>query len=113
MTIYLPWLLLAAAPLFFAHAWSVLSADARGGYDVTMGGAGLFSGQWLLGSVAAAVGTALLPGTAWYWGVGLFVLLFLLKGIAYRVIVATNLGRDAPPPRRGGFKEFVRRGEEE
>ena len=94
---------------FLAHACRSLALDARAGYDVGMGAAGLFSGEWLVGSLAGAWGLTLLLGIEWYWGVAMFVALYALKGVAYRLIVAMNLGKDAPPTPKSGFKDFMRR----
>lgn len=105
----LAWALPLVALGFFAHACRALALDARAGYDVGMGAAGLFSGEWLLGSLAGAWGLTLLLGVAWYWGVAMFVALYALKSAAYPLIVAMNLGKDAPPPPKDGFKDFLRR----
>ncbi len=97
LTAHLSWILPLLALAFFVHACRVLAEDARAGYDVGMGAAGMFSGQWLIGSVAGAWGLTLALGTAWYWGAAMFIALFMLKSLAYRFIVARNLGKEAPP----------------
>ena len=107
----LSWSLPLVALAFLFHACRTLAVDARAGYDVGMGAAGLFSGEWLLGSAAGAWGLALALGVEWYWGVAMFAALYALKSVAYRLIVATNLGKQAPPP-MDGFKDFMRRAQE-
>jgi len=106
---YLPWIVLAVSLLVLAYACRVLIEDVKGGFDVTMGGANLFSTTWLLGAVGAATGLAQLPGIAWGWGVAVFVAIYALKGAAYCIITALYLGADAPPPAKDGFREFMRK----
>lgn len=108
----LAWSLPLVALGFFAHAGRTLAVDARAGYDVGMGAAGQFSGEWLIGSAAGAWGLTLALGVEWYWGVALFVALYALKSVAYRLIVSMNLGKEAPPPPKDGFKDFLRRAEQ-
>lgn len=112
MSAILPWALLLVGLAFLFHACRALAADARSGYDIGMGAAGLFSGEWLLGSIAAAWGLTLALGVQWYWGVAMFVVLFTLKSVAYRLLVALNLGKEAPAPPKQGFKDFMRRAQE-
>lgn len=107
---YLILLLISIA--LFAYAWHVLSADAREGYDISMGGAMYFSGIWLLASIAASFACVNLLGAAWWWGIVLCAGLLLVKSVIYRIIVALYLGIDAPPLPKTGFKEFIRKTEE-
>ena len=107
---YLPWLALLVCLLLLAQACRVLIADVRSGYAVTMGGDGLFSGHWFLGAVAAAAAVAMF-GLDWFWAVLAWVLVYLGKSPVRSLIVARYLGRDLPPPKPDGFKEFLRRTE--
>jgi hypothetical protein len=107
----LPWALLAVGAGLLVYACRVLADDARGGYDVTMGGAGLYSGSWLVGSALAAAAVTMLTTATWWLGLGLFVVIYVAKSPVYRVIVARFLGRNAPPLPRNGFKEFMRKTE--
>lgn len=109
MAAALPWLLLVLALVLLARAWRVLVQDARAGYDISMGAAGLFSGLWLLGSVSGAVALVWLCRLAPGWGLAIAVALHGASGLAYRWIVARHLGREAPPLPRPGFREFQRR----
>jgi hypothetical protein len=112
ITDFLPWLALLAGIALFAHACRVLAADAREGFEVTMGGAMLFSHVWLLGAAACAYGATSLLGLPWWAGVIAFVALFLVKSVVYRVIVALFLGTKMPEaPKQGGFGAFVKRTE--
>jgi len=107
----LPWLALVAGVALLAYACRLLAADAKGGFEVSMGGAMFFSGVWMFGSAALAwSGTALLA-LPWWAGLIAFVALMLLKSLIYRVIVALYLGSAMPPPQSGGFGEFVKRTE--
>lgn len=108
---YLPWLILLIAVALFAYACRVLAADAKSGYDVTMGGQMYFSHLWLFGAVAGAAALTMLFALAWWWGIAIFIALYLVKSAAYRVIVALYLGAAAPPLPKDGFKEFIRRTE--
>jgi hypothetical protein len=105
-------ILLAVAVALFTCAWRVLASDARAGYDVSMGGAMYFSAIWLIASVMAAVAGVKLLGIAWWWGILLFAGSMLIKSVFYRIIVAWNLGADAPPLPKNGFKEFIRKTED-
>jgi len=107
----LPWLALVAGVTLLAYACRLLAADARGGFEVSMGGAMFFSGVWMFGSAATAWGGTQLLNWPWWAGVIAFVVLMLLKSLAYRVIVALFLGTSMPPPKSGGFGEFVKRSE--
>jgi hypothetical protein len=109
MNDYLPWLLLAASSLGFVLAWRTLAADAREGLYVTMGGQMMYSHTWYLSAFLGAAGLATLPGVAWWWGLVLFVALVVLQWPVSRVVIALNLGRDAPPPPKDGFREFIRK----
>jgi hypothetical protein len=108
---YLPWGMLVVALGLLFYAWRVLAADARSGYDVTMGGAMYFSSIWTLGSVLASIGLVMVAGLTWWWGLVFFVSLAVVKGLVYRVAVALNLGAEAPPLPKNGFKEFIRKTE--
>lgn len=101
-------LLLAAALAGFAFAYRMLANDAREGTYVTMGGQMLFSHTWFLSAALGAVALARLTGIAWWWGVGLFVVLVILMWPVRWMIVTMHLGRDAPPP-RDGLREFLRK----
>ena len=108
---YLPWIVLSVSTLFLLYACCVLIEDAKGGYDITMGGANLFSSAWLAGAAGAAVGLTLLLDITWWWGIAAFVAIYLLKSVVYWIITALFLGAEAPPPPKGGFKEFIRKTE--
>jgi hypothetical protein len=100
MTAYLPWTLALIALGFFVHACRALAADAKAGYDVGTGAAGLFTGEWMIGAVSGALGLTLALQLAWYWGATIFGVLVLLKGPAYDLIVnpaeKIEQDRDAP-----------------
>ena len=72
---YLPWIILLISIALFLYACYVLAADAKSGYDVTMGGAMFFSHLWLLGAAAGAAGLTMLFAIAWWWGIALFIAL--------------------------------------
>ena len=110
---YLPWLALLAGIALLAHACRVLAADAREGYEVTMGGAMLYSHVWTLGAAACTYGATSLLGLPWWAGVIVFVALFLVKSVVYRVIVSLYLGTALPDtPKSGGFNAFIERTKE-
>lgn len=110
ITDYLPWLALLAGIALCAHACRLLAADAREGYEVTMGGAMLYSHVWTLGAAACAWGVTALLAQPWWAGVILFVALFLVKSAVYRIIVALFLGTRLPEtPKQGGFSAFSER----
>lgn len=108
----LHWLALLGGLALLVHACRLLAADAREGFEVTMGGAMLFSHVWTLGAALCAWSATMLLDQPWWKGLLLFAALFLLKSVAYRIIVALYLGRELPPPKTGGFKDFVRRSEQ-
>src|SRR5690606_31150702 len=108
----LPWLGLVAGIALLAWACRLLAADAREGFEVSMGGAMLFSSLWLLGAAACAWSGVVLSGLPWWAGLLAFVALYLLKSAAYRIIVALFLGTAMPEaPKQGGFADFVKRSE--
>ncbi|MGA0025504.1 MAG: hypothetical protein ACO3F9_12785 [Burkholderiales bacterium] len=103
----LPWLALVAGISLIAWACRLLAADARGGFEVTMGGAMLYSHVWTLGAAACAWGFTALLAQPWWAGLLLFVALFLVKSAAYRIIVALFLGTKMPEtPKQGGYSAF-------
>lgn len=102
---------LVAGILVLAYACRMLMADARGGFEITMGGAMWFSQLWTLGAAACAWGISVLAGWPWWAGVLLFAGLFLVKSAVYRVIAVLFVGRSLPAPKSGGFSEFVKRSE--
>jgi len=107
---YLPWLALLAGIALLAHACRVLAADAREGYEVTMGGAMLYSQVWTLGAAACAWSITALLNLPWWTGVVAFVVLFLVKSAVYLVIVALFLGTKMPEaPKQNGFGAFIKR----
>lgn len=109
----LPWLALVAGLALLAWACRLLAADARGGYEVTMGGAMLYSHVWTLGAAACAWGVTVLLDQPWWSGVILFIALFLVKSVVYRIIVALFLGTKMPEaPKQGGFSAFIERSKE-
>jgi hypothetical protein len=113
ITDYLPWIVLLAGVALLAHACRVLAADAREGYEVTMGGAMLFSHVWVFGAAACAWSVTTLLEQPWWTGVIALVMLFLLKSVVYRIIVALFLGTALPDaPKPGGFKAFIERSKE-
>ena len=113
ITDYLPWIVLLASVALLAHACRVLAADAREGYEVTMGGAMLYSHVWTLGAAACTYGATSLLGLPWWAGVIVFVALFLVKSVVYRIIVVLFLGTALPDvPKPGGFKAFIERSKE-
>lgn len=112
ITDYLPWPALLAGIALFAHACRVLAADAREGFEVTMGGAMLFSHVWVLGAAACAWSITALLDLPWWAGVIAFVVLFLVKSAVYRIIVALFIGTKMPEtPKQGGFGAFIKRTE--
>lgn len=108
---YLPWIVLLISIALFLYACRVLAADVRAAYDVSMGGAMFFSHLWMAGAAAGGAGLTMLFAIAWWWGIAIFIALYLLNRAAYRVIVAFYLGTAAPPPPKDGFKEFIRKTE--
>ncbi|MBI4204253.1 MAG: hypothetical protein HY527_04435 [Betaproteobacteria bacterium] len=108
---YFPWIVLLISMALFLYACRMLAEDAKSGYDVTMGGAMFFSHLWFAGAAAGAVGLTMLFALAWWWGIAIFLALYLAKNAAYRIIVALYLGSAAPPLPKDGFKEFIRRTE--
>lgn len=108
---YWPWLSLLASLLLLLQACRVLIADARSGYEISMGADGLFSGHWLLAALAAAAALWMWQ-VGWGWAMLLFVLLYAGKLPVRALIVALWLGRDLPANAApAGFKEFLRRAE--
>lgn len=108
----LPWLGLVLGIALLAWACRLLAADAREGFEVSMGGAMLFSNVWLLGAAACAWSAVALSGLPWWAGLLAFVVLYALKSVAYRIIVALFLGTAMPEtPKQGGFADFAKRTE--
>lgn len=113
MTVYLPWIGLLVGVLLLAHACRVLAADARNGVGVTMGGEMWFGQLWMLGAIACAWSTTSLLALPWWAGLITFALLFLLKSLALRIIVALFLATAMPEaPKPGGFNAFIERSKE-
>jgi hypothetical protein len=107
----LPWMVLLLGCALLARACRGLAADARGGFEISMGGAMLFSQRWLFGAAACAWGITALLGLPWWAGLLVFAALVVLKSGAYRIVHALFLGRSlpAPTPKSGGFSAFVER----
>lgn len=109
----LPWIALFLGFALLMQACRGLATDAQGGFEVTMGGAMLFSQLWLVGAAASAWGITALLGVSWWVGFVVFAAFFVLKGIAYRIIVAIFLGRSLPAPTATsvGFSALEKRAE--
>ncbi len=98
----LPWLELIAYP------FRLLTADARGGFKVSIGGAMFLSGVWMFGSTLLAWSGTALPALSWRAGLIAFVVLMLL---IHRFIVALYLGTAIPTktPQEGSFGDLIKR----
>lgn len=99
--------------VFLVNACRVLAADARSGAYVTMGGEMYFAQLWASGSLCGAAAAILLLEASWLWFAPGVVVLYVLSFPGRRIVVFFNLGRDAPPPPKEGFREFIRRTEGE
>lgn len=109
----LPWLALVAGLALLAWACRLLALDAREGFEVTMGGAMLFSQVWMLGATSSAYGVVSLLNWPWWTGIIAFVALMMLKSFVCRIIVALFLGTAMKStPKQGGFEEFSKRSKE-
>ncbi|MGE0484140.1 MAG: hypothetical protein AB7Q81_08360 [Gammaproteobacteria bacterium] len=105
------WALLVLGLLVWAKAARDLVVDARGGAEVSLGGAMLFGHQWLAGSMLlgyAAVGLAGIPPAA---GVALAIVLYLARGAVRHALESRQLGRDLPaaPAARAGLARLAER----
>ncbi len=100
-----------AGALLVIYACRVLVADAKSGPYVTMGGEMYFAQLWGLASLAGIAGLVMLSGASWWFYVPGVVVFYLISFPLRTFLTAVYLGREAPPPPKDGFKEFIRRTE--
>lgn len=109
-------LLAIVAVGFLIAACRTYIADARGGFEVSMGGEMLFSQRWLLAG-AMAGGALKLAGIGGWWAVIAGIIVFVFASYPVRrLIKAMYLGADVPlesVSKPGGFAAMDRKAREQ
>ena len=101
---YVALILILAACLMVLRAAHSLAEAARGGFEVSTGGAMQFATTWMIAAIMATAGLIRLFDIGWWWGIPFFLALYIPKELAYRIVVARNLGANVSVPGETGEK---------